>query len=341
MNLESEKYANPVVVEFRRGGAPEAWHRGAWCVRRNGAALAAAGDVDRLYFMRSASKFFQAVPTVLAGAAERFGLGDREIALMCASHGGEPDHVETVRGMLDRAGLGADDLACGAHAPLYGPAAAALRERGQRPTRLHNNCSGKHAGMMLGALAMGAPTSNYVDPAHPIQRAIVDLVRDLGEVGGDAFEVMIDGCSAPTFRTSLLHAATAFENFAAPKRRMGAAFAAAAHRIVGALEREPRMIAGTDRFCTTVIEATRGRVFAKVGADGFYGAFAPKDGIGIALHIDDGNWSASERLLTALLDALGLVDERAKAALARFDERVRRNHAGLVVGDVQVSLPGF
>jgi L-asparaginase II len=336
--MTSPAFDNPVLLRLLRGGELETQHRGAFCVVRGSETIGQAGDVRRGYFMRSASKLFQALPSLLAGAAERFHLGDREIALMCASHGGEDVHVETAKRMLDAAGLGPADLACGAHYPLHVPSAAALRASGRKPTALHNNCSGKHAGMLLGAIALGASPRDYVDARHPVQLAIRRLIADLCQLPLDAVQVMIDGCSAPTFHTPLDAAARAFAAFAQPPARLGEAFATAVARVWAALAREPLMIGGHDRFCTAMIEATGGRVVCKVGADGYYGAMARDEGIGVALHVDDGAAFASERVLAALLDRLGLLDGAAKARLARTLDPVRQNHAGLPIGRVEVDV---
>lgn len=331
-------FENPVCLRLLRGGRLEAQHRGAWTVVREGQEIARVGDCDRSYFMRSASKFFQAVPTLAAGAEERFSLGDREIGLMCASHGGEPMHVAVAGGMLERGGLSMHDLRCGPHAPLHGPSAAILRAGGARATRLHNNCSGKHAGMMLGSIALGVSPQNYTDPDHPIQRRIIDTMLELCEIERDQLGVMIDGCSAPTFFCPLTAAARAYSAFAAPSKRLGPTLAAVSERTFRALAADPMMIAGHDRFCTAVIEATNGRVVSKVGADGFYGAMERTTGTGIALHIDDGSSQAGERLLTAILLHLRLINESEAAALDRYNDPVRRNHAGLEVGAFEMSL---
>src|SRR5579862_6074320 len=146
---------NPILVEVLRGSLVESRHRGAVAVAdADGGTLLALGDVTTPIFPRSAVKALQALPLVETGAADAFGFGDEELALACASHSGEPGHVTGVTRMLAKAGLDATALRCGAHWPMAQPATAALARSGE-PTALHNNCSGKHAGFICDACAIG------------------------------------------------------------------------------------------------------------------------------------------------------------------------------------------
>src|SRR5215218_8785171 len=163
--------SNPILVEARRGALVESRHRGVVAVMdAAGKTVLALGDVEQPVYPRSAVKALQALVLVESGAAERFGLADEELAIACASHGGEPGHVATVARMLERAGLGADALECGAHWPIHQPSAQALAHSGATASALHNNCSGKHAGFLCAACAMATPHQNYVAPTHPVQR---------------------------------------------------------------------------------------------------------------------------------------------------------------------------
>src|SRR5215210_6853486 len=140
---------NPVLVEVMRGALTESRHRGAVAVvDADGATVLALGDVIRPVYPRSAVKPLQALPLIENGAAERYGFGDEELALACASHGGEAAHVEIAARMLARAGLDESALECGAHWPSHQPSAQALARSGATPSALHNNCSGKHAGFL-------------------------------------------------------------------------------------------------------------------------------------------------------------------------------------------------
>src|ERR1700738_5056538 len=195
---------NPVLVEVLRGGRVESVHRGAVCVvDARGAAVLALGDVTAPVFPRSAVKALQALPLVESGAADRSGLGEKELAIACGSHGGEPAHVAVVERMLARAGLDAAALECGAHPPIHAPSAQALARSGREAPALHNNCSGKHAGFLCFACAMGADPAGYTDPAHPVQRAVKAALEGIAGVALDDRSCAMDGCSAPTWALPL------------------------------------------------------------------------------------------------------------------------------------------
>lgn len=329
-----ETYENPVLMRLLRGGLLEAQHRGSYCLVRNDRIVASFGGTERYYFLRSGAKFFQAVPGLLAGVVERFGLGDRELALACASHGGEELHVATARGMLARGGLDPRQLRCGTHSPLHAGTAFALSARGEVPTALHNNCSGKHSLMLLATLARGEDPGSYLDFEHPLQRDIHRTLANFAGVNAEGILRRIDGCSAPTFVMTLRDAATAFQRFAGGGAPLAKPLARAAARLATAMAAEPFLLAGTGRFCTAVATITRGRVLAKVGAEGFYGALEVATGTGLALHVDDGATPATERLVAHLLHRHGLLDRAEMEALAPFVALPRRNHAGLDVGEI-------
>src|ERR1700676_5255960 len=174
------------AVAVRRAGRVESVHQVAACAADvDGAIVLRIGTIQTPVFLRSSAKPFIAAAAVRVGVLERFGFGERELALMCASHNGEPAHVALVASMLERIGATVDDLGCGAHPPSYEPAAAALAARGERPTQLHNNCSGKHAGILALAKVLGAPFAGYLEPSHPAQRAVIALCE---RVSDDVFE---------------------------------------------------------------------------------------------------------------------------------------------------------
>ena len=327
--------ATPIAVEVWRGDRVESRHRVRCCVAdAAGRPVLAIGDVAEPIFPRSALKPFQALALVESSAAEAYGVSDAELALACASHGGEPDHVARVAAWLARLGLDDDALACGPHPPLFAPAAAALARHGGQPRRVHNNCSGKHAGMLAAALGMGEPTRGYEHPEHAVQRHCAAAIADLA--GLDRLPPPgIDGCSLPNHPLPLAGLARAAARLAdpggeAPLRR------AALARIGSAMRAHPYLVAGTGRCCTAVMSAAPG-VVAKTGAEGTYLAAIPDLGLGLALKVEDGATRAAEVALLALLDHLGALDETASATLAPFRERELRNFADLVVGRVTVA----
>ena len=204
---------NPVLVEMVRGGLVESRHRGAVAVvDADGATVLALGDVARPVYPRSAVKPLQALPLIESGAADRYGFGDQEIALACASHGGEPAHVEVASRMLARAGLDASALECGAHWPSHQPSSQALARTGA-PSALHNNCSGKHAGFLCVACAAGVEHCGYVKAKHVVQREVRGALEELTGVGLSADVCGIDGCSIPTWAVPLTALAHGFARF--------------------------------------------------------------------------------------------------------------------------------
>ncbi|MFM1816187.1 MAG: hypothetical protein RLZ98_2882 [Pseudomonadota bacterium] len=292
--------ANPVLVELTRGGLVESRHRGAVAVVGPDGIMLALGDVERPVFPRSAIKALQAVPLVTTGAADRFGLTDEHLALACASHSGADYHVKLAAEMLAKGGMTADALACGAHRPLDGKAAARLIETRTSPSQLHNNCSGKHAGMLLTAVHCGEPANGYLDPDHPVQRRIRDVLETLTGERLGASVCGIDGCGVPNWAVSARGLATAFQRYVSGTAPVGAA----AVRIMAACWKYPEAVAGEGRLDTTVMRRHPGEVFLKTGAEGVYCAAVRSRGLGVALKIDDGAKRASEAAVMAVLSRL-------------------------------------
>jgi L-asparaginase II len=304
---------NPVLVELTRGDLVESVHRGALAVADAGGAIVAAlGDIETPVYSRSSLKPMQAMVLVESGAAEAFGLSDEEIALACASHSGEPMHTTRVAAWLARIGLSADDLACGAHASRYEPVAEAMIRAGEKPTRIHNNCSGKHTGFLTVARHWDVATAGYEHVQHPVQQAVAAVLKDLS--GARELPFGIDGCAAPNFATSLAQFARAASRMASGEG-LAKPRAAAAHRILGAMIKHPELMSGTGRACATLIRASGGHAAVKTGAEGFFGGWIPGRGLGIAIKIDDGAGRASETVIAQLLDKLGLLGDGAKPLL--------------------------
>jgi L-asparaginase II len=297
---------NPILVEVTRGALVESIHRGSFAIMdASGALRLALGDIESPVYSRSSLKPMQAMPLVESGAADAFGLSDEEVALACASHSGEPMHTTRVAAWLARIGLGEGDLACGAHASRYEPVAEAMIRRGEKPTRLFNNCSGKHTGFLTVARHWDIATKGYEQPNHPVQRAVATSLSELCDAGELPFG--IDGCAAPNFATSLTQFARAAARMAAPDK-LEMQRAKAARRIVTAMVAHPELVSGTGRVCAILMRASKGRAAIKAGAEGFYAGWIPETGLGIAIKIDDGAGRAAETVIAALLDTLKLLD---------------------------------
>jgi L-asparaginase II len=308
---------NPILVEVTRGPVVESRHRGAVAVvDADGRTVLALGSVDDPVFPRSAVKAIQAVPLLESGIADRFGLTEAEIALACASHAGEPEHVATAAAMLARVGRDEACLECGAHWPFREEAVRALAAQGRAPTALHNNCSGKHAGFVCLACGLGDVTG----AAHQAERC------------------GIDGCSIPTYAVPLTALARGFARFGTGSG-LSPSGAEAARRIRAAVARHPFMVAGTDQFDTRVMAALGERAFVKGGAEGVFCAAFPELGYGLALKIDDGGTRAAETAMANLvLRFLALADDE-RAAIAPLARPAVRNRNGFEVGRVRAAGP--
>jgi L-asparaginase II len=329
--------ANPILAELTRGNWVENRHRGAFVViDAQGTIIAAAGDIERPVFPRSAVKSMQALAMVTSGAIDRFALSDEELALACASHQGEEFHVSGVSSFLGHLGLGIGDLECGAHAPSYAPAREALRAHGERPSAVHNNCSGKHSGMLAVAEALGVPTAHYVERDHPVQKAVragIELV--VGEKLSEG-RCGTDGCSIPTWAAPLRAFAQGFARMATGEG-LPENIAAAAQRIFDAATAHPELVGGTGALDTDVMRVFGGRVMQKGGAEGVQCGAIRDKGWGYALKVDDGHMEASRAMVAALLLAIADPDTDQAEALSRFATQTIRNVRGLDVGTLRAT----
>jgi L-asparaginase II len=325
---------NPALVEVVRGGRVESRHCGAIAViDPDGKRVLAIGDIERPVYPRSAIKALQALPLVETGAADRYGFGAEELALACASHGGEEGHVATVMRMLALSGLDASALQCGVHWPLHQASAQALARAGGTASALHNNCSGKHAGFLCVACAIEADRGSYIEPAHPVQREVKAVIENLAGVAIAQDDYAIDGCSVPTWALPLAALARAFARFGAGQGLLPAR-AEAARRLRAACAEKPWHVAGTERFCTEITTLFGARVFVKSGAEGMCCAALPEQGLGIAVKCDDGAGRAAEVMMAATI-ARYLKSDAERAALERFIRPTLRNWNGIAVSEIR------
>ena len=296
----------PILAEVWRGPVLECVHRGTVVVcRPDGEVVDAWGDPARVILPRSSCKMVQALPLVESGAAAAAGLGQHHLALACASHNGAGIHVDLAGTWLAELGLGEPDLRCGPQTPDDRTERTRLRDRGEDATQLHNNCSGKHSGMVtLNRHLGGGP--EYIDPDHPVQRAILAATEETAResTAGHA----VDGCSAPNFCISLRGFATALAGFARPDAAFTGSRISAAKRLFQAMATHPVLVAGEGRACTDLIRACNGKAVVKTGAEGVFAAILPEAGVGIAVKIDDGSTRGSHAATAALLARYGALD---------------------------------
>lgn len=320
------------VVEVTRGAVVESRHRvHVAVVDADGALRAFSGNPEWVTFWRSSAKPFQALPVVDDGAYDRFGLTLQELALVCGSHSGTADHVRVAESILDKIGLTAEALACGAHPPFDREARRSLEEQGLEPVRLHNNCSGKHAGMMAVARARGWEPEGYHRVEHPVQARLLTEVARWTQLPGEGIGLGVDGCGVVCYAVPLRAQALAYASLAAAARRGERGPAT----VVEAMAAHPEMVAGEGRICTSLSRVTEGRVFAKLGAEGVYCVGVPGAELGIAIKVEDGSTRAVAPAVAGVLRELDLISEDDFGALHGFVFREVSNTRGEPTGEVR------
>ncbi|MCA1403461.1 asparaginase [Ensifer sp. IC3342] len=329
--------SNPVLVEVTRGNLVESRHRGTViAVDGDGNTVFSFGDTDAAIFPRSACKAMQALPLVESGAADAYGFGAKALALACASHSGEPEHVALAAEMLAAAGRDVDALECGAHWSFDQKTLIGQARSIEAPSALHNNCSGKHAGFVCACCHSGTEVRGYVGYDHPIQQEIRGIMESLTGAILARDNCGVDGCSIPTYAVPLKGLAHGFAKMATGAG-LSAERARASRRLIEACMAEPFYVAGTKRACTRMMKTAPGRIFAKTGAEGVFCAAIPEKGIGIALKCEDGTTRAAEAMVTATLARFFADDPQVRAALMAQANHSMRNWNGIHVGDVRVT----
>jgi L-asparaginase II len=323
-----------IVVEVTRGELVESVHRVAACaVDVEGRVLYQAGDIDRPVYLRSTAKPFIAAAAVEAGVARAFSLDAREIAVMAASHAGEPMHVQAVLSILNKIGMSVEHLQCGVHWPYDERAADALRRAGEQPTALHNNCSGKHAGILALCKVLGADPSTYLEVNHPAERRILEFCARLSDDDPATWPVGVDGCGIPVYATSLRNAARSFARVAT-LREMRDGDADAVRVVRDAMLAYPQYVAGAGQLDTELMLAGGGAIASKAGAEGVHGVAGLAQGVGYAAKVLDGNSRGRGPSAIAVLRRLGVLDEEQAASLVRFGRPRVYNRAGNPVGEI-------
>jgi L-asparaginase II len=311
------------MVDVLRGERVESTHAVAACACDDaGTILLAHGTIDVPVFLRSAAKPFIAAAAVRAGVVERFGLTTQELAVMSASHMGEPRHLEAAASILDKIGASIGDLQCGG-----------------TPTALSNNCSGKHAGILALAKLRGLPFDGYLAADHPVQREILAFCERAFDDRFTPDRIAVDGCGIPVFATTLTRAARGFARFAT-LRDYDAADGAAVLAVRTAMLAEPWMVSGSGRFDTDLMTAAGGRVVAKGGAEGVHASASLPAGIGLVLKVIDGAARAVAPAALALLGRLEMLDTVAEERLGAHARPAVRNVAGRIAGEIRAQTAG-
>ncbi|MFM9107766.1 MAG: asparaginase [Chloroflexota bacterium] len=331
-----------VIAETTRGGIVESVHHGVVVVTdASGRIVASAGDPERVVFYRSSAKPFQAIPLIESGAADRFGFTQRELALACASHSGQPHHQAEVTGMLEKLGLAPSALMCGAIVPYNDDEGARVRAGLSMKSALCCDCSGKHAGMLATCVHEGLPLDTYLEPDHPLQRRILAVMADVMRVPEAAIVPGTDGCSLPTFGAPMAAFARSWATLADPGNApagQGREHAAALDRLRAAMMAAPENVAGDGEYVTDLMAVANGSICAKSGAEGLICLAIPAAGLGIAIRVLDGSYRAHPMLVAETLRQLGLADEAMLDELERRHPAELRNHNGRLVGGIRAAF---
>lgn len=334
------------LVEVSRGRIVESTHYGSLCLcAPDGRVLLSLGDMTASFFLRSSAKPFQALAFFEQGGIAHYGLETAEIAILCASHSGTPAHVEVLEKLQAKIGIAESLLQCGLHAPYHQASADRLLLEGKPLRPNHNNCSGKHTGMLAFAKMTGAPLDTYLEPAHTVQQAILNTFAEMCVVQPASVELGTDGCTAPVFAVPLPAAARAYARLCQPDD-LAPERAEACRAITVAMPARADMVAGPERFDTDGMTVGQGAFIAKLGAEGYRGvgilpgrARSRKGGLGLAIKIADGDahFRATSLVAMAILKSLGVLDEAQAAALRRYDRHPLKNWRGKEIGEIRPS----
>ena len=334
------------LVEVWRGPIIEARHSGHLiALDGSGIDICSLGSPQSVTYLRSSGKPFQALPLITSGAADRFGFTEGEVAIACGSHNGEPIHVQTVRSMLQKTGLDESALKCGVHEPYSVDVARELIRKGEQPTPIQNNCSGKHAAMLALAKHVNAPTETYDELENPVQQMILQAVSEFSGVPVKDIAIGIDGCGVPVFGISVRAMALMYARLVSPPMTLTAEARDACKRIVAAMVAYPEMIGGTrDRLDTELIRAAAGKLISKIGAEGVYTvgvlpSAAWPHGIGFALKVEDGDDKrARPPAVIEALRQLGVLSQEDLEILSKYSPEIITNRRGERVGETRAAF---
>ncbi|MDF2592954.1 MAG: hypothetical protein K0S75_2420 [Clostridia bacterium] len=321
-----------VVAKVFRGELVDLTHIGHVAVVDSmGKLLYHYGNPDRVTFARSSAKPMQAIPVVESGAVDAYGLTDRELALLCASHSGESFHVDAVRSVLQKAGLTDKYLQCGTHDPFADYAAQELRSKGLKPETVHCNCSGKHSGMLITAKYLNEDLETYYKPEHPVQQRIMKTIAEVCEYDEHKIITAVDGCGVPVHAMPLYKFAQGFARLSTPEV-LGEKRGKAVRRLTNAMTAYPNMVGGTDRFCTDLMKVCGDRLFAKSGAAAYYAIGLKDKGIGMSFKVEDAGKGIVYAMVLEVLSQLNIITAEEFKKLDKYYVLQDKNHKGELVG---------
>jgi L-asparaginase II len=313
----SREDINPILVEAHRGGIVESFHRGVVCiVDALGNVLFEKGNIQQVCYPRSAMKLLQVIPLLMDKGAAAFNFTLEEIAVMCGSHNGEAEHQRVVKSILDKCGLDESYLSCGAQYPTAKREANALIQNGSKSKAIHNNCSGKHAGMLALSVINGWDLSTYLEPSHPLQQLILKVCSEFYEYPTNKMVCALDGCSAPIYSVPVYNQALAYKNLVTGPVYKN--YKIACDTIVKAVSQYPFMVAGSGRYCTDMMQITAPKIIGKTGAEGVFCMTFTEKYWGICIKIDDGKMQPQYNVAQAIIEASGLFSSEELAPIHHY-----------------------
>ncbi len=332
---------NPILVEVRRGGILESFHRGVVCVvNAAGEIIFELGNSNQICYPRSAMKFVQAMPLIEMGGIDKFGFSQEEIAIMCGSHNGELDHLRVVRSILKKIDLDESFLGCGSQYPTNKRDADALVRNETKPSAIHNNCSGKHAGMLALCKLLGHELVGYLNPNHPIQQIILTYVAEMYEFPTSKMVCALDGCTAPVYSIPVYHQALCFKNLVDPKQ-FSLERQEACRIIVDSIAKFPYMVAGSKRYCSDMMEICAPQIIGKTGAEGIFCMSFTEQKIGVCIKIDDGKMLPQYNVAQALVEVSGLFPIELIQPLHSYVSSDLKNFNQLITGEITIKSDLF
>ncbi|MFP4018840.1 MAG: asparaginase [Bacteroidales bacterium] len=323
------------LVEVTRNKVAECIHRGDIAiVDVDGNLVKYTGDIEKYTYMRSAAKPLQAMNVVISGADEEFNFSSEEIAIMCASHYAETEHLQVVRQILDKINLDEKSILAGKSKPLSKKVAFEYAWKNFEDNVLFNDCSGKHAGVLAVCRHKNYTLNDYISEAHPVNQEILEIISTMTDYDKDSIATGIDGCSLPVHAMPLHSMARGYANLSNPQN-LKQGYAHAARRISDAMVENPFMIAGTDGFCTDLIANTNGKLIGKIGAEGVYCVGIKDKGIGIAVKIEDGLMDILPPVVMKVLTDMEILNDNERKALENYSIMSNHNDIGTVVGEIK------
>ncbi|MDD2230241.1 MAG: asparaginase [Candidatus Cloacimonetes bacterium] len=323
-----------IFIHKTRADVVECIHRGdALVVNPQGNVVAVCGDKEKYTYFRSSAKPMQALNVVLSGAVDKYKISPKELALICSSHYSEDIHIEAVRSILAKLRLDESALQCGVARSINVEVAFAQAEAGITAQRIKSDCSGKHSGMLATCLMKGYPLESYLEPQHPVQREILAILSDVCAYPADKIAIGTDGCNVPVFAMPIYNMALGFARFA-NSEFLAEEYQNPAKRIFEAMSKYPEMVAGTGGFCTELMQATKGRMIGKIGAQGVYCIGIREPQLGIALKIEDGAAGMAACAAMQVLRELKLLTEEEYGKLERFHIQPNLNDDKQPIGKI-------